>query len=307
MDSAEVLFNQGKGLEAEVILRRLLEKAPEESAGHELLGQVLAWNADQCARRGDEDRAAALRREAADHAVRAAQTALETPIPSQAGLWQSAAVFLSSAGDLSGAADAFRRARALDEGDGRSALQLGLVLIALRNWDEALEALSIARRLNPGEPLAVIGLAQVAQAQGACNEARSLAEEACRLAAGDVNLRIVRAAIFRQCGEPAVALAQLRALGAVESLPQSVLPELARCAEETGDHALCAAARGRDAMMTTDVRARATLVAATTRAWHRAGREDEAMKWLARARPLLGAEDLERLRADLGLPPEPSP
>jgi tetratricopeptide (TPR) repeat protein len=147
LNLGETRRRQGRTAEAERIFREVIGARPGEAPGHaglarlaedrgDLAGAIAAWNLYLEAR--PEDEAAALRREelrelkASIAALRAAAAAAPG-----AGIFTELGRLLAVAGDAAGAAEACRRALAIDRANRDARRGLALALRDLGEWRDA--------------------------------------------------------------------------------------------------------------------------------------------------------------------------
>lgn len=142
----KLLGQLGENRQAEALLREALRLAPDKVQGHHYLSLVLYGQAEEAARAGEMDRAAALYRQAADSA---------------------------------------RHALALKSDYGLASMSLGLALKRLGQSDDALEALRQAVRCNPEYGELHFYLGELLSEKGQHEEARNQLRRAVEMAPPD--------------------------------------------------------------------------------------------------------------------------
>lgn len=220
--AADDYFNTQEIDKAELVLARLIQRAPREGRAHELMGQVLSIRAATAATGGDVEVARRLRQEAYDHYRIATEVG-----PASAGLEQSAGTIAMVAGDSASALSHFEAARALDPVNPQYPLYAAQLLIADGAHDDARERLDRVLELDPDEPLAHASLAVIALAEGRTEAALEGIARARALAPLDVRFRVQEARILRRTGRPEQAVETLLALGRTELGNEAVAFELA--------------------------------------------------------------------------------
>lgn len=152
--------------------REVVRLTPEDAGAHLTLGNLLAGAGRPAEALASFDKASELapnlafahnnranmlnRLERSEEALVAADRALALD-PGLAHAWRHRAVALSGLGDADGAVATYRRALAASDGPAErydALCDLGLSLNAVGGYDEALEMLDEAVRLQPGAPMA---------------------------------------------------------------------------------------------------------------------------------------------------------
>ncbi len=288
--AADDYFNTQELEKAELILDRLIERAPREGRAHEMMGQVLSLRAAGAAERGEAGIARSLRREAYAHYRTAAEIG-----PPSAGLEQSAGTIAMLAEEPEAALAHFEAASTLDPVNPQHPLYAAQLFIARDDRDAARSRLDRVLELDPDEPLAHASLAVIALEDGRVEDARARIAHARALAPHDVRFRVQEARILRRSGLAQQAVETLLALGEAAWRDEAVAAELA-----AGYDAL---ARHHDAARvwmfrfgTGDPASSSYRDAARAgEALRRAGDLDEARHWLGEASML--APDAPEVRA----------
>ncbi|MDY7110450.1 MAG: tetratricopeptide repeat protein [Planctomycetota bacterium] len=279
LTAANEYLNSRNLVEAELILDKLIERAPREVRARELMSQVLIIKATQAQRRGDEEAAETARREAYEHY----QAAVEVE-PESAGLRHSAAMMALAAGETDAALDQFREAGRLDPTNPQHPLYEAQILIQEKRFEEAKRSLRRVIELDADEPLAHASLAMIALEEGDFEEALGRISRARRLVPDDLRFRVQEARIHRRHGDVRRALELLTALSDAQRADPGVTAELAAAYEQQGRHERAAEAWAhRYRQRPTDPRAYLAAVRAGE-AFLRAGRRGAAELWLEQAR-----------------------
>ena len=227
--AAEEYRNRRDLSSAEVILVKLIEKAPDSYRAHELYGGVLYLQGIEVGQEGDTTRAAALCERAYEHYQAAVSLAVEQDPMVAAGLHQSAGEIASVAGLTEAALRHFRDAGRLDPSSAKAALYEGQMLIQLERSAEARKALDRVLDLDPDEAFAYASLASVSLAEGDREDALRQIEEARRIEPANLAIRVAEARIRRRCDQPRRALELLLALDAKVRAQPRVAAEIAAC------------------------------------------------------------------------------
>lgn len=288
--AADEYFNTQEIEKAEIILDRLIDRAPAEGRAHELLGQVLTVRAARSAAAGDVETARDLRREAYEHYRRAVEIG-----PVTAGLHQSAGTIAMMAGESAAALMHFEAAATLDPVNPQHPLYAAQLLIADEEFEAARARLERVLVLDPDEPLAYASLAIVALGEGHTDDALAAIARARTLAPNDVRFRVQEARILRRSGRTDRAVEGLLALGESEWSDDAVAAELAEgfaALDRYADAARVWMRRFRTREVTT---ASYLDAARAGDALRRAGDLDGARRWLTEAAVL--APDAPEVRA----------
>jgi len=264
--------------EAEIILEKLIERAPREVRAHELMGQVLSLKADQALRGGDVDAAGAVRGQAYEHYRQACQIE-----PDSAGLQQSAGVMAMAAGRIDAALAHFTEAAHLDGANPQHPLYAAQILIQQKRYAEATDSLDRVLALDPDEPLAHASLAMIALEENRFEPSLAHIAQARQIAPGDLRFRVQEAKIHRRAGDPSRALELLTGLPAAERADGGITVEIAAAYTDLGEHEKAAEAWAhRYRQRPTDRLAYLAAVRAGE-AYLRAGRRGAAELWLEQA------------------------
>ncbi len=279
LSAAEDYLNSDEIAKAEAILARLIDKAPLDSRGRELMGRVLTIRATKAEERGDLHAAAEARSQAYEHYLAAVEMN-----PDSAGLQQSAGVIAMMAGESNAALVHFESAASLDPTNPQHPLYAAQLLIGQDRLEEARESLKATLRLDPDEPIAYASLAIIALQQQQFELALSHIAEAREIAPDDTRFRVQEAKIHRRIGDPARATELLIALSAAERAEAGVTFELASSFSDLGQHTRVAEVwMNRHRHQQGDANAYKSAVRAGA-AFLLAGRPDEAIRWLETAK-----------------------
>jgi tetratricopeptide (TPR) repeat protein len=293
--AADDYLNREELAKAEAILSVLIERAPRELRARELMGQVLTAKATEADQRGDEETAAAARRDAWAHY----RVAVELD-PDSAGLQHSTAMIALAAGASDAALEHFRAAGRLDPTNPQHPLYEAQLLIQRQDYVVASEAVDRVLALDPDEPFAHASRAIIAMEEGRLSEAVHHITEARRISPSELGFRVQHARIHRRLGDPRSAVELLAPLTDLERADEGVTNELAAAYGDLGEHAKAAAAWAHRyasqpesrRMYLSAVRAGESLVMAS--------RLEEARQWLAEAERLApSAPEVEALRRAL--------
>ncbi len=281
LSSAQQYFVEQKIFEAELILRKLIERAPQEYRAHELLGQVLLATAMQPV--AVDSRAAAQAVVQAYEEYRQATQLIPDQVDSTvaAGLNQSAGEIASIAGRLDDALNHFERAAQLDPTNPKHPLYQGQILLQKRMLPEARRALERVLIVDPNEAYAHASLATVALSQDDQVQAIEYIEEARRIAPNDLTIRVQAARVRRLCDQPRRALELLVLLTEQERAEEAVASEIASCYRLLGQPTKAAQAWQHRYQLRPDAWRAAARAA---QAYLDAKQPDEARWWYERAR-----------------------
>ncbi len=215
---------------AELILRKLIERAPQEYRAYELYGQVLLATGMQVGAQGDPQAATDAIVQAYQQYQRATELVPSDTKPTvAAGLHQSAGEIASIAGRLDDALDHFQHAGRLDPVNPKHALYEGQILLQQRRLAEARRALQRVLAVDPDEAYAHASLAMIALEQDDQVQAIEYIEEARRIAPNDLTIRVQEARVRRLCDQPRRALELLVLLTEQERAEEAVASEIASC------------------------------------------------------------------------------
>jgi tetratricopeptide (TPR) repeat protein len=216
---------------AQVILLKLIEKAPREVRAYELLGQVFNFQSVEASRRGDSAAAADLRVKAFEQYQKAVQID-----PKSAGLQQSAGVMAMAAARTDDALTHFVQAATLDPRNPQYSLFAAQLLIQRRRFDEAKTYLERVLAVDPDESVAHASLAVIAMETGDFDRAIVHAREARRIDPANVDVRVQEAKVLRRAGRPREALEVLVGLSANERAQEAVAYEISASYEDMKEY-----------------------------------------------------------------------
>jgi len=286
LSAADDYLNSNQLAKAEVILARLIERAPGEIRARELMGQVLLGKAAAADRRRDPAGAAAAR--AAAYEQYRVVVAIE---PDSAGLQQSAGVLAMTAGRPDDALAHFREAGNLDPANPQHPLYCAQVLIQQKQLDAAAADLARVLALDADEPLAHASLAVIARERGRLDEALAHIREAREIAAGDLRFRVQEARILREAGAPRQTLALLMPLSADDRADPGVCFEIAAARIDLGEPAKAGDAWAHRYQWREKEPTAHLAAVRAGEAYLAAGRRDDARFWLEQARLSGGESD----------------
>ncbi|MCH8007093.1 MAG: tetratricopeptide repeat protein [Planctomycetes bacterium] len=227
---------------AEAILRVLIDKAPQESRAHELMGRLLFLEAREAGSGGDQEAARPLLESAYRHYRAAVEHSKEFDPKLTAGLNQSAGEIASVAGLPVAALEHFQRARRLDPTNPKHPLYEAQMLMLAGRFPEAAESLKRVLQLDPDEAFAHASLATVALQENEPHKAIEYIEEARRINPQTLTLRVQEAKIRRLCDQPRRGLELLLGLADPTRAGEAVSYEIAECYRKLGDPGSAASA-----------------------------------------------------------------
>ena len=282
LSAAQQYFVQQELSNAELILRKLIERAPQEYRAHELLGQVVLSQAMQPATEPDPRAAAQSIVQAYEEYRQATQLLPAQVDPTvAAGLHQSAGEIASIAGRLDDALNHFQRASQLDPTNPKHPLYQGQILLQKRMLPEARRALERVLIIDPNEAYAHASLAIIALEQDEKVKAIEHIDEARQIDPNDLSLRVQEARVRRLCDQPRRALELLVLLTEQERAEEAIASEIASCYRLLGQPAKAAQAWQHRYQL----RPEAWQAAANAAdAYFQAQQRDEALWWYERAR-----------------------
>lgn len=220
---------------AEVILATLIERAPEDVRGREMLARVWLARAAEALGRGDAPEAERGYREAYRQYAAAAGFS-----PEPAGLHQNAAELALMLGEPERAVPHLIDAEAREPDNPKHALYLGLALAGLDRLDEATAAFQRVLAIDPEQPVALTSLASIAVEQGRLDEALERITLARTIDPEDLAIRLQHARILRHRGDARQGLELLVGLPEDQKTTEAVTAELAACFGALGDHGAAA-------------------------------------------------------------------
>ncbi|HWB20590.1 MAG TPA: tetratricopeptide repeat protein [Phycisphaerales bacterium] len=232
LNAAQQYINSSDLPKAKAILLRLVEKAPNESHAHELLGQVYGFEAAKPPENAPQADPRQLMQQAADEYAKAVELA-----PKSAGLAQSAGMMALSAGRTDQALKYFHTAAEIDPANPQPILFSAQVLMQKKDFAGAKSLLDDLLKRDADEPYAIASLAVIALEQNDSAKAIELAGQAREIAPDDVNIRVQEARIHRRVGNPQHAVELLAALSEEDRQKFAVADELARAFTAIGEHA----------------------------------------------------------------------
>ncbi len=227
---------------AEAILRTLIDKAPQESRAHELMGRLLFIEAIEAGSGGDQEAARPLLGAAYRHYRAAVEHSREFDPKLTAGLNQSAGEIASVAGLPVAALEHFQRAGRLDPTNPKHPLYEAQILMQAGRFPEAAESLKRVLQLDPDEAFAHASLATVALQENEPHKAIEHIKEARRIKPQTLALRVQEAKIRRLCDQPRRGLELLLGLTDPTRAREAVSYEIAECYRKLGEPARAASA-----------------------------------------------------------------
>lgn len=231
LDAAADYLRGGHFTEAEAILTRLLDRAPDEVDAHELYAQLLLNRAAEAREQGVAGRERELTRRAYEHYRRMTEL-----LPHEAGAQQSAGEMAHAAGLIDEAIAHYRRADELDATNPRYAVFAAQILLEREAHQEAERMLSRALRIDPDEPMVHATLASLHAKRNEWNEAIASVRTAREIAPRDISYRVLEASLHRRRGEPRQGVQLLVHLSDQQRVMPHVASELAWCYGALGEH-----------------------------------------------------------------------
>lgn len=264
---------------AQAILLTLIDRAPNEVRGHELLGQLYAMQAEAAEKQNEDVIARMLYEKGYE------QYTIVTGIdPQSAGLQHSAGVMAIVAKQPAAALKHFQNAGRLDPKNPQFPLFEAQMLIQDKHFDEAITALQRVLAIDPDEPIAHASLAMVAVEQNRFDDAVRFITEARRIRPDDVGLRAQEAKVWRRKGEPRKALELLIGMSPTDRAREVVATEIAAAYDAMGEQ-LKVAATWENCIKVDPNNARAWLWQVKAgEALLKAGQREQADQWLQRAK-----------------------
>jgi tetratricopeptide (TPR) repeat protein len=237
LSAAGQYLQTGEIDKAEAIVRTLINRAPDESRGHELLGQTLMQKAIAAEAAGDPAGAADLKTQAYAAYAQAVRCDASTP-----GLQHSAGLMAMAAGETEAALRHFQTAAALDPTDPQYLLFEAQLLIPLKRFDEAEHALNRVLQVNPDEAYAHASLAMIALERSQFDIALREMTLARQAMPDDAGMRAQHAQVYRRMDQPRQALELLVGLDEAERAQEAVAFEIAAGYDALNEPAKAAAA-----------------------------------------------------------------
>jgi tetratricopeptide (TPR) repeat protein len=229
LHAAEDHLNAGDLANAEAILTRLVERAPDDVRGFELLAHTQLSRGVTERAKGDH---AGARRHF-ENAYYQFTRVIELS-PGEAGYHQSAGEIAQMLDNDDEALEHYQRARALSPRDPKPALMAAQILVQRDRFDEAEDALQRVLERDPDEPLAHVSLANLRLKQRRYDEALAAVREAREIDPAETSFRLLEATILRQSGRPRAALELLVPLDAEQRARHTVAREIAACYIDLG-------------------------------------------------------------------------
>jgi tetratricopeptide (TPR) repeat protein len=228
--AAEEYFQTRDLAKAEAILLRLLDRVPEQPHALELYAQLLLAKAGEARSQGDHQQAAAYLNDAYVQ-----YRLLVELTPDSAGLQQSAGEVAHVAGLLDEALEHYTQVQQRSPRQTKAWLMAAQIHIEQQSHEQARALLVHLLEIDADEPLAHASLASIAAEQGAYDEALEHISEARAIHPGDVSFRVMEASIYRRQGHVRDAVQLLSALPQREHRRWFVAEELAAAYSELGE------------------------------------------------------------------------
>ncbi|MCH8823174.1 MAG: tetratricopeptide repeat protein [Planctomycetes bacterium] len=229
--SADEYLNRQDYPSAELILRKLIEKAPSEGRAYELYGKSLLTRALLPEAQTDPDEKSKLLNQSYEQYDKAAELTQALSNDSQwaADLHQSAGEIASMAKRPDDALKHFLLAGKLSAANPKHALYAAQFLMDKGLLDEAERELQRVLVIDPDQPYALASLAAVAVQREDYAMAISRIEAARKIAPRDLGLRIQEAKIRRLAGQPLRGIQLLILLDDQVRVQTAVTEEIAEC------------------------------------------------------------------------------
>jgi tetratricopeptide (TPR) repeat protein len=235
--AANEYLQTGEIEKAEAILRTLITRAPDESRGHELLGQTIMRKAIVAQQSSQTDEALQYKREAYRCYVEAVRCD-----PNTAGLQHSAGLMAMAADEPDAALAHFQAAEKLDSSHPQYALFAAQLLMQMHRLDEAQAALQRVLAASPQEPYAHASMAMLLLERGAFEHALQEITIARGSLPDEVGLRAQHAKVYRRMNQPRKALELLVGLDADDRAQEALAFEIASAYDMLGEPSKAAAA-----------------------------------------------------------------
>jgi tetratricopeptide (TPR) repeat protein len=235
--AAQEYMQSGDLVRAEAILRTLIDRAPQEPRGHEMLGQTLLQRAMDAERRGETAAAGELKKQA--YASYREAVRLD---PNSAGLQHSAGMMAMTAGKSEAALAHFQTAEKLEPSNPQFPLFAAQVLMQQKRLDDAEAALQRVLAIDADEPYAHASLAMLALEREQFERALQEIARARQTLPDDVELRAQHAKVYRRMNQPRQALELLIGLEEVDRGQEAVTFEIAAAYDLLGEPERAAAA-----------------------------------------------------------------
>ncbi len=285
MDAAMAHLDAGRTVEALAITSRLVAQDPHSADAHETHALVLLAEASRMDKLGDAAGAAGGWLKAYGAYDRACE------LRPDAGLLHLSAGQVAQAMGMS--EEARRHYTAADElvpDDPRASFFLGQMALMEKDWESARRWLERNIAIAPGEPYAMASMAIVEVETGEPARAIRIAGQACRISPADPMLRVLQARVHRIAAEATRGIEILTALSADQQATPAAAEELAACWDDLGYPEEAA-----NALATCWLADRSQWKAAlgAARILMAAGRQNDAVIWLERARQQVGDAAVE--------------
>ena len=304
-EAIEKFMNAGRMREAELVARKLLERAPAGSSAYATANEMMARALFARTQVPDEPMTRSERRaliaEAATCADRAASAGADAGAPDAAKLG-FAALLASSAGNTERAKQLFDQAVAIAPNDAGNLMQAALAAIGRADLARAKELIAMRKLAAPGEAWNAGLDAEIALAESHFDASVDAARAAVAADRERLEFRLLLARTLRKAGRAAEAARGLSALEPAERAKPAIAEQFALALAESGD--LRAAAFAWDEARRANlndpyVRAQSAL------AFHRAGDTARAAAELAALDAIKGGAE-ERARIEALLRAEPA-
>lgn len=222
LQAAEDYLNAGDLVNAEAILTQLVERAPEDARGFELLAHTQLSRGVTARADGEPADARRYFENAYEQFTRVIELS-----PNEAGYHQSAGEIAQMLEDDEAALAHYLRARELAPRDPKPALMAAQILIKRDRFDAAEDALHAVLDRDPDEPLAHMSLANLRRKQNRYDAALEAVREARDIDPAEHSFRVLEARILRERGEPRAALQLLVPLDGEQRMRHSIAGEIA--------------------------------------------------------------------------------
>lgn len=236
LDAANEYLSADHFTEAELIVLKLIERAPDNLSAQEMLGQLRVRQGIAAQEAGQREIAARFFQQA-DEAYRR----IVEMDPTNAGLRQSAGEIALLAGRSERALELFREAESLDPENPKHPLYAAQMLTQMKRYDEARLAIERVITLDFDEPYAYATLAAIELEEGNFDLALEAIREARLISPQELGFRVIEAKVLRRSGQPEAALALLVPLKGELATDETVVHELAASHTALGQHTAAAA------------------------------------------------------------------
>jgi tetratricopeptide (TPR) repeat protein len=230
LDAADRYFTSQDYSNAELILRKLVERAPSNVEAREFYGLVLATQAVRARDRGEVAPAHELFQRAYEE-----YAASITP-SANAGLHHSAGMIALQAERPDDALGHFSEAMRTDPANPQYPLHAAQLLMLRGQLDDASTLLNRVIELDASEPMAYASLAGVALERGELDRATQLIEQARSIDADDIAIRVQHSKILRRVDRPTQSLELMVPLDDATRATEAVAFEIASSYGMLGEH-----------------------------------------------------------------------